>query len=117
MWSDSGLNDTSPDLKGNTMQRRKAMWSLFNLGANTRTFSKLRADKQMEALDALRGETIGPVARAGWARTALFYLDPARPNPPEVVHVDEVLARCARAQDRYLREQTAVTFSFWDGPA
>jgi hypothetical protein len=111
------LNDTSPDLKGNTMQRRKALWSLFNLGANTRAFSKLAADKRLEALDTLRSEAAGAPPRAGWARTALFYLDPARPNPADVVHVDEVLARCARAQDRYLREQVAVTFSFWDGPA
>lgn len=111
------LNDASPDLKGNTMQRRKAMWSLFNLGANTRVFSKLAPDKRGEALDALRGEAAGAQPRAGWARTALFYLDPARPNSAEVVHVDEVLTRCARAQDRYLREQVAVTFSFWDGPS
>ncbi len=33
-----------------------------------------------------------------------------------MVRVDEVLARCARAQDRYLREQVALAFNFWDGP-
>jgi len=110
------LNDASPDLKGNTMQRRKAMWSLFNLGANTRAFAKLSAEKQAEALDALHAEEALAGPRADWARTALYYLQPASKTTANVVHVDAVLARCAEAQDRYLREQVAVTFSFWDGP-
>jgi hypothetical protein len=116
LLSEICLNDVSPDLKGNTMQRRKAMWSLFNLGANTRAFAKLAPDKQAEALDVLRSEAAGALPRAGWARTALYYLDPGKPIATGVVRVDEVLARCAAAEDRYLREQVAVTFSFWDGP-
>jgi hypothetical protein len=110
------LRDASPDLKGNTMRRRKAMWSLFNLGANTRAFAKLAPEKQAEALEALRGEAAMAAPRADWARTALYYLDPAPTDDATVVHVDAVLARCAQAQDRYLREQVAVAFSFWDGP-
>jgi hypothetical protein len=110
------LHDASPDLKRNTMQRRKAMWSLFNLGANTRAFAKLAPDKQAEALEALRAETATPAPRADWAQTALFYLQPNAKAAANVVHVDAVLARCAEAQDRYLREQVAVAFSFWDGP-
>jgi hypothetical protein len=110
------LHDVSPDLKGNTMQRRKAMWSLFNLGANTRAFAKLAPEKQAEALEVLRGEEAMAAPRADWARTALFYLQPDQANVANVVHVDTVLARCAEAPDRYLREQVAVAFSFWDGP-
>lgn len=109
------LNDQSPDLKGNTLQRRKALWSLANLGANTRAFAKLPPEKQAEALDALRGEATGTTARAAWARTALYYLEPAS-AADGVVRVDGVLARCAEAPDRYLREQVAMAFNFWDGP-
>jgi hypothetical protein len=110
------LKEESLDLKGNTMQRRKAMWSLCNLGNNARSFAKLPSEKQAEILDALHTESAGNTPRAAWAATALFYLDTARPATPAVVHVDDVLARCASSQDRNLRELVAHTFHFWDGP-
>jgi hypothetical protein len=110
------LHDNSPDLKGNTMQRRKALWSLANLGANTRAFSKLPSETQTDVLAELRDEALGANPRAAWARTALAYLEPQHARPEGVVRVDEVLARCAEAQDRYLREQVALAFNFWDGP-
>jgi hypothetical protein len=110
------LNDASPDLKGNTMRRRKAMWSLFNLGANTRAFTKLAPEKQAEVLEALHAEAATAAPRADWARTALYYLQSDGQSTTNVVHVDAVLARCAEAKDRCLREYVAVTFSFWDGP-
>jgi hypothetical protein len=110
------LREDSPDLKGNTLQRRKALWSLANLGANTRAFSKLPSENQAEALDALREEARGAEPRAAWARTALAYLQPGSGSPERVVRVDEVLARCAEAPDRFLREQVALVFNFWDGP-
>jgi hypothetical protein len=109
------LNDASPDVMGNTMQRRKAMWSLFNLGSNTRAFAKLAPEKQAEALAALHAEAVAASPRTHWVQTAIFYLQP-RNSVTSVVQVDAVLARCADAKDRYLREQVAVTFSFWDGP-
>jgi hypothetical protein len=110
------LRDQSPDARGNTLQRRKALWSLANLGANTRAFSKLAPEKQAEVLAALRDEAVGSADRARWARDTLFYLEPASTPPANVVRVDEVLARCAAAEDRYLREQVALAFNFWDGP-
>jgi len=110
------MREQSPDLKGNTLQRRKALWSLANLGANTRGFTRLPAEKQAEILAALRAEGAGSEARAAWARTALFYLDGSGGSETAIVHVDVVLARCAEAQDRYLREQVALAFNFWDGP-
>ncbi len=116
LLADICLHDTSPDVKGNTLQRRKALWSLANLGSNTRGFAKLPPDKQTEALEALRAEAAGSSPRAAWARTALFYVDPSAPNPTGVVHADEVLARCAEAPDRYLREQVALALNFWNGP-
>ena len=110
------LADKSPDIKGNTLQRRKALWSLANLGANTRGFAKLPSDKQAEALEALKAEASGATLRAGWARTALYYLGSPPDSSDGVVHVDAVLARCAEAEDRFLREQVAQACNFWDGP-
>jgi hypothetical protein len=109
-------HEGSPDIKGNTMQRRKALWSLANLGANTRGFSSLPSEKQSDVLGALHEEAAGSQARAAWARTALHYLEPGAAQTAGAVHVDEVLARCAQAEDRYLREQVALAFNFWDGP-
>jgi hypothetical protein len=109
------LYDKSPDLKANTLQRRKALWSLTNLGANAQAFSKLPSEKQTEVLDALRSEAAGSGPRASWAKTGLHYLDPTAGVSAEL-RVDEVLAQCAQAEDRYLREQVALAFTFWDGP-
>jgi hypothetical protein len=106
----------APDVKGNTLQRRKALWSLANLGANTRGFTKLPAEKQADILATIHDEGAGSDARAGWARTALYYLDGSGAGDSAIVRVDTVLARCAEAPDRYLREQVALAFNFWDGP-
>jgi hypothetical protein len=116
LLAELSLKEQSPDLKGNTLQRRKALWSLANLGVNTRGFNKLEADKQAQILQTLRDESAGSTPRAEWARTALQYLDPSAPKTDGIIRVDEVLARCAEAQDRYLREQVALAFNFWDGP-
>jgi hypothetical protein len=110
------LNEQSPDVKGNTLQRRKALWSLANLGANTRAFSQLPTEKQAEILQTLQTASIGSTPRSGWARAALQYLRPDAARSDDIVRVDSVLARCAEAQDRYLREQVALAFNFWDGP-
>src|SRR5947209_911829 len=77
---------------------------------------KETAEQQAEILAALRAEGAGSEARAAWARTALFYLDGSGGSDTAIVHVDVLLARCAEAQDRYLREQVALAFNFWDGP-
>ncbi len=66
------LHADSADVKGNTMQRRKALWSLANLGANTQAFKKLASEKQAEVLEALREEAIGPSPRRLGANGAVL---------------------------------------------
>jgi hypothetical protein len=36
--------------------------------------------------------------------------------PEGIVQVDQVLAKCARDEDRYLRAQVALVLNFWDSP-
>jgi hypothetical protein len=111
-----GLRESSPDLKGNTLRRRQAVWALTKLGENTRGFQKLPATEQAAILEALHEEAAGASApRARWARTALHYLD-ASSAGSDAVHVDSVLARLANADDRFLRELVAYAFNFWPGP-
>src|SRR5437763_14849237 len=106
-------NDLSPDLKGNTLQRRKALWALMNMGENVKGFAKLPAEQKSQALDRLKEEAAQGGPRAGWARTALYYLDKdALPADAlaDVVKVDETLLVCAKAEDRFLRELAAMSF-------
>lgn len=108
--------DASPDLKGNTLQRRKAMWSLMNLGENLKAFAKFPPDQQQTILAALKEEAgKGNTPRASWAKTALSYLDSSSPKEG-IVRVDETLALLADSDDRFLRELVAMAFNFWDGP-
>jgi hypothetical protein len=111
-------HDSSPDLKGNTLQRRKALWSLINMGENLRGFAKMPAEQRQSLMAGLQQEAGADTARGGWARTALFYLDKSvLPNgsAKDIVKVDETLARTARTEDRFLRELTAMSFTYWDG--
>lgn len=109
----------SPDVKGVTLRRRQALWSLGHMGANAKEFAKLPADKKAEIIQVLEGEaSSGPRQRAVAARTALYYLARERLDSTglkDVVKVDEVLADCAKSEDRMLREVTAFALSFWDG--
>ncbi len=53
-----------------------------------------------------------------WAQTALYYLDKSAlpaDTLKNVVKVDDTLAFSADAEDRFLRQLTAMALSFWDG--
>lgn len=111
------LDERSPEIRSATQRRRQAMWALANLGQNTRGFTKLTAEQQSAVLAELKQVAAGTGDRATWARTALHYLnDPAAAANKELVQVDAVLAKAAKAEDRFVREQVAVALNFWDGP-
>ena len=108
----------SPDIKGNTMRRRRALWALANLGQNLKAFTTdLAADRQARIVDQLKSEAASSHHdRAVAAATALHYLSPnAISQGPEPTLVDHVLAKAAQADDRYLRAQVALALNFWDG--
>ena len=101
------------------MRRRRAIWSLSNLGANLQTIAKqLSAEQRAKIIDDLKEEVGGSKAwRSEWAATALYYLDrrAVAQDTPGLVLVDHALAQCARTKDRYLREHVAMALNFWDG--
>jgi hypothetical protein len=114
-------HDASPDLKGNTLQRRKAVLALSNMGNNARQFSQIPPEHRQKVIADLKEEAADgmPSPRADWARTALWYLDKnAVPSNAMrgVVKVDETLAVIAEAEDQFLRSLTAMAFTYWDGP-
>jgi hypothetical protein len=115
------LRDDSPDVKGNTIHRRRAVWALATLGNRCKEAGKLPADQREQMRQALEQEASAEKTRALWARHGLYYLDPkprgkARASgAQDIVFVDEVLAHCAKDPDRDLRARVAVALSFWDG--
>lgn len=113
-------HDASPDLKGNTQQRRMVLWALINMGVSLNDFAKVPAESRAKLLAGLKDEAAGSkdAARAARARTALYYLDKSLlPNDAraDIVKVDETLAHCAQSDDQFIRKLTALSFTFWDG--
>lgn len=115
------LQEASPDVHGATLRRRQAVWALGHMGAHAKEYAKLPADKKDEILKKLEEEAASDnPRRAAWGSNALYYLVPAKRSGlplDKLVMADDVLSRCARSSDRYLREQVALAISFWEGPA
>ncbi len=112
-------HDKAADTNGNALQRRKALWSLMNMGENLKGFAKLPAEHRAEIVKTLKEEAAKTgTARSTWALTALFYVEKsAVPSADlaEIVKVESALDLCAKADDRFLRELTAMSLNFWDG--
>ncbi|HEV3203281.1 MAG TPA: hypothetical protein VGY77_02810 [Gemmataceae bacterium] len=102
------------DAKTIASLRRKAVWSLANLGENLKRYDRLSSEesnKVLEALEQTLAEQQGEQLQ--WARLTLQYLQGERKN----LGVFQALADCAKADDPFLRELAAMAFSFWDGDA
>ncbi len=109
-------HDNSPDLNGNTQQRRMTLWALMNLGENLKGYAKIPSEQQSAVVVTLKDAATGKTSRAGWARTALHYIDKSNVSSrdmPFVVKVDEHLIATAKADDQFLRKLTAMSFNFW----
>ena len=107
--------ERSPDRKGWTLRRRRAVWALANLGENRKRFAELSKDQQAGALAKLREEADkadAPSERRAWAKAALDSFE----KGDAVLGVDAALAQTARADDPYLRSLVALALNFWDGP-
>src|SRR5262249_14089173 len=117
VMADIALRDQSPDAKGLALVRRQAVWGLGLMGKNIRDFSSLPQDKQATILADLKGESEGATdARSRSAKNALWHLDPANKSGEHLTAMDQVLARCADADDPFLRAEVAAVLTYWDGP-
>jgi hypothetical protein len=115
------MKDKSAEIKGLSLRRRRAVWALANLGNNmqTRYFGKgateerkpLSADQKSKVLERLAAIATGSSERAKAAHYAYDVLTGKAPS-----EVDKILAMCAKSDDVFLREETAVALNFWDGP-
>jgi hypothetical protein len=146
LLSELALKDAVPDDKGNLLRRRGAVWALGNLGENLKRFKKLTDEQKQEVRKQLQAEAAGAGRRAEWAQLTLKHLTAAEQpailrvqaslsgflvppttggfllipyvflEPLPALRVDEVLEKCADAEDPFLRELVAQALRFWDGP-
>ncbi len=127
LLSEIALQETGPELKGNTQRRRNAVWALCILGENfKRRFQGINArpgDKILDPpekaaiVEELKREVAAGGQRAEWAENALAYILPTGSGDSykRRVAVDRTLSECARSEDPFLRELVAQALAFWDG--
>jgi hypothetical protein len=107
--------DKSPDVPNDAVRRRAALWTLAKLGSQIKEFEKLKPEQRQLIVSKLRTEAEQSHGlRRKAAQSALFYVGEA--DGPDVVHADDILAKTADADDRFLRELTGFAFNSWDGP-
>ncbi|MBX9678824.1 MAG: hypothetical protein K2X38_08660 [Gemmataceae bacterium] len=106
-----------PDVRSTVDHRRMAVFSIARLGEKTRAFAKAPEDQRIRILGELQSAAASDDPdRRLYARTALAYLDPnGKQLDSDMVRVDRTLAETAKAQDKFLRSQTAQAANFWDG--
>jgi hypothetical protein len=115
------------------MLRRLAVLALAKLGNNLGRFQTLPAEDRLEVIVTLKEEARGTGKRAEWAGRSLKYLLEQQSRGKEKLSaadaytlsdlggvrplgVDQTLARCARADDPFLRKLVAFALKYWDGP-
>lgn len=114
--SEIALRKDGPDPRGTVLHRRKALWSLARLGDKTKGFAGAPEDQRAKILDDLKTAALsGDAKRSVWAKNALAYLEPKGPPADDVVRVDRLLAETSKADDKFLRVQTALAANFWEG--
>lgn len=110
--------DEGPDVVNGATRRRLALWSLANLGDSMKGYKALKPDEQALILARLRNEQNSPSeVRRKAAKNALKILNEfPDAKDPELIAVDQTIDVASKAQDQYLRELTAYSLNFWDGP-
>lgn len=103
-----------------TLQRRRAVWALANLGENLGRFDRLPSSRQEAVLEALEKEAAGSGARAEAARATLENLRERPAGRPPTLGVAVALVRCAETdqptkREPFLRELAGFAMGFWPG--
>jgi hypothetical protein len=100
-----------------TLQRRRAVWALANLGENLRRFDQLPPERQAAVLAELEEEVSGKQAeRSRLAQMMHDYLKDRQAGKRGTLGADVALERCAQDdQDPFLRELAGFALGFWEG--
>lgn len=102
--------------KGEVLRRRSAVWSLANMGAKVKEFSKLDSESKKTILESLEEEAKGTDQRSKWAKSALDFLKDGKALPVTAALDQCTLKKNSFAEDIYLRSLVALALNFWQGP-
>jgi hypothetical protein len=95
-----------------TRQRVHCVLALAALGNNVNRLEKLTPPEREAVLATMEEEAGKGDLRGTWADKALAELRGKKGS----LGVENVLARCARSDDPYLRKEVALALAFWEGP-
>jgi hypothetical protein len=123
----TAMKDQGAEIKGLSMRRRRAVWALANLGNNMRQkFFGIGANEEIRTLTLEQKKSVldklaknigaGTSTRERMAKYAFDVLMKEPPEPSQITEVEKILAFCAKSDDIFLREETAMACNFWDGP-
>ncbi|MGH9677453.1 MAG: hypothetical protein ACRD36_10160, partial [Candidatus Acidiferrum sp.] len=96
-------------------RRRKAVWSLADLGQNLSRFENLPLPDQDVILASLDKLADTDALHGQPAKEMSQFLRDRRAGHPRALGVDLTLEKCAGAEDSFLRELTALALNFWPG--
>jgi hypothetical protein len=102
------------DPRALSARRRQALWALANLGENVKRFDNLSAEQQAAVLSQLE-TAAGDGEQASAAKKTFDYLKRRQEGRPNALGVDQVIEKCADAEDPSLRELAAFVANFWSG--
>jgi hypothetical protein len=95
--------------------RRQAIWALADLGQNLERFDEAKPPDQELILAGLERVATSTPARDEAAAKLKDQLNDRRKGRPGALGVDVTLAKCAQADDPFLRELAALALTFWQG--
>jgi hypothetical protein len=107
---DMAKQKISSDEKTDAILRRQAAWALAGLGNNRQRFDRLSAERQQAVLAELSRQAGRAGEMGNWSKAAVEIL--RHENSGGVI---DALAKCADAEDPFLRKQAALALSFWLG--
>lgn len=101
------------------LRRRNALLAIIKLGEGLNHFDRqwdaLPESRRQEIQATLSGEAANSGPQRDWAQFALDFLNNRTSKGPQALGVDQVLARCADADDPLLRKYVALALAFWYG--
>lgn len=112
--SDMARKTQGHDPKTDALLRRQAVWALASLGDNLQRFRNLSPERRAAIIAELRKQKGRLTGReAAWAQEAADYLEHGPNAHP--LGVIATLAECAQSDDPFLRRETALALTFWEG--
>ena len=112
------LTTETGDPKAEKQRRRWAMWNIARLGGNLEILAKLHPIERQKIVALLTEQAAsGKSQRREWAEATRDYLEGPDAHSLKSLGLEKVFSHGAEDGDAFLRQETAVALSFWEGTA